>query len=1298
MANTKTKKVFSISSFRGLDKENKPLKVEPSMASDGYNFDLGKGTLKTRPALQLKSIPSISFEEGEFIIGHYLFRDINIYVTNNHIYINDGNLTFNETDETYLYKRLYLSINIFKDKEPLFIEEKDCLFIFCLENIYVFSILNPNETREYVLYDFKKKPANTFSTSTEEELYKGYNDLPTPYEPTIWLGNDSFEDVNLLSKKFKYKVFANTNDNEDGYGRFLLPTHYETEKHGGYDFKIDFYKNIFGDIQIFPVFMGILEEDFDATIDFGISLLTEGNEIEIKSTFHPEKSFVYTNETTPVTISEIVGLDKNTFFEMETHIQGKTVFEYLIDYIKTNSETLEEPDQTTGNIDNHVIAFTMPTKFTSLIKDATDDSLVEEKIDSKNFIVYVQLRYYDDEDFTFTTLEDLSSEEVTEENGMTTFPDYPTSSGLVAIPDHEFELDNGEPIYTRDILFGLLGKYSLFINLAMTTLETHKRDFTNDDVIRIKGKFYTEEDNTIEYQSRVDGVDYRNSFIGGLVTTDVFPPEADPNFTPDDMSSYPETDFDPIKNNPNNLPVLEHLLVHQTETERVDKYGPAAFDNYTLREEIENIIIANFFDVLPDDEGSAFLEIHIVSYNPIIFGSFARYAKSVIPFTYSKKRTEVDITYFMQSFVREVEFQKTALPVSENLYSFNFDINHNAFDFRVRNFLYDYRNEPSIDIEVEFTQNPDYDLIRKMKFGTTFGTENRLFLTGHEDYKNIDRYNVSNDLLGDNVKNQSYELSYFPSKNYRILGGKGAINGYAIATDNQLYVTKEDFPNDSKFFIRKREIDDNGQVSYYEYKTNIKETPLNKNCIVRFNNDILLLSKKGLFGIELSNNIQTDERLIKPRDRTINETLVKFIKENDNESIFIVEDNLKMYIFIGKNAFIADSRYLSQEKNALQNIYYEFVYWKFPQEILKHIIVGEEINFLDINRHVFYTWGKQKDFDEKVKYISDVLSYVGSTFQSNVLDNHSLFEMPESYDYVLDSPEDVSFILKEGYYKFAEKNTDFTITNVGLTYEVTILDSDRFVRIKDGDTIYVEKTTDLLSTEIYGLVENGFQKFYFDLSDEYLLSGIYALFVDVKDKPLYIHTIYKNIEAEVEHKFLFLLPYPSEEIDVLEIGVEESDMTYANRVTTYFEGKGEYLEYQDVSVDSILKIKQKIEMLWVSGITDFNNNLYEKTIFKTNLFFGGVIGNPTLHFGYKTYRGHIGFNEAKKIEQYQNFDFNDTSFGLYSLSTFGENGVSFPSKINNFLYIRLMMLGLGYIELNEISVIYKDNRILKSIG
>ena len=117
----------------------------------------------------------------------------------------------------------------------------------------------------------------------------------------------------------------------------------------------------------------------------------------------------------------------------------------------------------------------------------------------------------------------------------------------------------------------------------------------------------------------------------------------------------------------------------------------------------------------------------------------------------------------------------------------------------------------------------------------TFGSESRVFLAGNPDFKHIDRYNVSNDLLGNNDVSQSYELSYFPSKNYRVVGsGASAINGYVIATDTMLYITKTFAVNDSCLYIRSRTIGENGNVSFFEYRTNITKTPINNKCIVNF--------------------------------------------------------------------------------------------------------------------------------------------------------------------------------------------------------------------------------------------------------------------------------------------------------------------------------------------------------------------------------------------------------------------------------------------------------------------------------
>ena len=66
----------------------------------------------------------------------------------------------------------------------------------------------------------------------------------------------------------------------------------------------------------------------------------------------------------------------------------------------------------------------------------------------------------------------------------------------------------------------------------------------------------------------------------------------------------------------------------------------------------------------------------------------------------------------------------------------------------------------------------------------------------------------------------------FHLKNYRVVGSdSSSINGYVVATDTQLYVTKEFAVNDSCLYIRTRTTGDNGLVSFFEYKTNINKTP-----------------------------------------------------------------------------------------------------------------------------------------------------------------------------------------------------------------------------------------------------------------------------------------------------------------------------------------------------------------------------------------------------------------------------------------------------------------------------------------
>ena len=82
----KDRKVYGLVNFRGLDKENKPLKVSPFRAADGKNFIIDSETLKTRPAFKYLQTPLKTLEDNN-IIDFYKFRDIYIYITTKGFYI-----------------------------------------------------------------------------------------------------------------------------------------------------------------------------------------------------------------------------------------------------------------------------------------------------------------------------------------------------------------------------------------------------------------------------------------------------------------------------------------------------------------------------------------------------------------------------------------------------------------------------------------------------------------------------------------------------------------------------------------------------------------------------------------------------------------------------------------------------------------------------------------------------------------------------------------------------------------------------------------------------------------------------------------------------------------------------------------------------------------------------------------------------------------------------------------------------------------------------------------------------------
>lgn len=1264
----KERKIYTINDFKGLDTENKQTKVSPARATKGENFVIDSNTIKTRKGLI--TAKEILLQANEKILGSYKYQGAEIFLTNEEFYVKDDLGTYSTRslimyDEDRLISKLYTK-NVFErvggyiqlktDRlnynevkgEPMFKEEKNALFIFCIGMILIFSIIGGG----YVLYELKDKPEMPYervgnfqeheaglysyevgdkvhSTSRDKDficivahtsqsdneldnpnLWQEYNlmdlsenveifnDLPTPYTPTLFIGKERFEDVNLLSNKSKYKLFAETQEQVvSGMMKYTLPTHYEESKHTSFSVNANFYKGKFDDLPAMPQYLGIIGED----LTYGFNKNYEINEVskgEILDIFKAKKEFVY--DQADNLISYGYGLTAQEFYKMRLS-NGKTTFEFLTDYLKENVETITNVNYFTFNV---------PVEYLEIKKDA-NGNITSQKIVKSLVKVYT--------------------------------------------------------IYTFKIV------------------DEHARAYKIVDKTE-------------------DPTDIYNYMGAG--------------FGPFDFPSY----FIRGGDNKNAL-VIDNNQPYLLQNRDTDLFNMT--QRYIRRNLIEDwciyIGIRGYQGIYDDNNQSTNWELFTIIY---------RLDK-----------------------------------ISESLYSI--EKSNDGFDFRVRDLFFDYAGEPAIEIEITFEDNPDYELIADSAFGIEFA--NRLFLAGNTNFPNIDRYNVSNDLLGEGEKSQSYELSYFPSKNFNVLGGKSPINGYVVATDTVMYITKVYQSTDFGMFVR---IYDKEKKEFFDKRTNIKTTPLNHKCLVRYANDILMLTNKGLFAIELSQNIATDERLITPKDELVNGELV----EDLEDSAFLLEDNRHLYIVLGDVIFFVDNRYG-----------YEFVKWTFNAvNFTRGMIENEKVYLLD-NDNRYYTFEDSgKDILKKTfkngtyYYYSDDLSLPPSPLAVS----NEVFEEVKQYDKIL---------LTDGYFAIAEKNKHYSVSQ--FFAPIQIIDDRPFKRIKDGycyivcpiiantsiiDARFLREefynveffvNNDFTTTSWYFIegankqvaknskikvIKNNYGNYIFTiLSDtnnffkikledvkNYEVAGfvyspnrIYLKSEDTKFNIVYTKTTNSGNNLVIQSEF-----FETEAIDVRSSELESLlvaenvgkiynvidaftpelnnnvfayshiQVSYSANLKVrvgYYNQDIKLYEYNEnwfvsniglgksaIPHDFTVKKITPIQVSWRSAMLDFGNYISEKTLFKVFINATREGEGSKLYIAKRTMRNY----EISDVLDFSK-PFDDTlNYEVFGYANFDEVGMSLPFKENNFLYIQLYITATGKVNVNSISFLYKNNRMVKSIG
>ncbi len=208
--------------------------------------------------------------------------------------------------------------------------------------------------------------------------------------------------------------------------------------------------------------------------------------------------------------------------------------------------------------------------------------------------------------------------------------------------------------------------------------------------------------------------------------------------------------------------------------------------------------------------------------------------------------------------------------------------------------------------------------IRKAKIGTIFGingADDRLFLT---DGSVTDIYSERND------------FSFFGSMNY-INTGTAPIVGYIRLGDSTLGVLKKDSTQDAALYVRsgqylKETIDNvemDTQALFNTIPTNASVSAVGNIGNATLNNDSMILTRQGIYGVEIASNISTNQRLLKLRSNAVNKGLLRLDLDN---VISFVYDN-KMYVAQGGKCYVADARFKYRTDNDMGDTF-NYEWWQ----------------------------------------------------------------------------------------------------------------------------------------------------------------------------------------------------------------------------------------------------------------------------------------------------------------------------------------------------------------------------------
>jgi hypothetical protein len=390
-----------------------------------------------------------------------------------------------------------------------------------------------------------------------------------------------------------------------------------------------------------------------------------------------------------------------------------------------------------------------------------------------------------------------------------------------------------------------------------------------------------------------------------------------------------------------------------------------------------------------DFDGTIKVEINYVTYN-LVSNNYVPVTKTI------ELNSSVVTNYFSLKDERNIEFGR-AIFREDATYLMLFDP-----------FEPSDKAKENIIVTYEKANAENINDINKCTFGTLFNAQGGqfLFLSGNPDKPNYDWH--SDYSLETAMKTMS-DFTYFPETSYTAIGSHNEKNiGYTILGDGSMAIHKEATTKKDILYIRTsylgnalsplgEPVTDIYGNAMKEVFFTINQSAVGEGMIARNTSDNLLgdnlfLSRNGVFGLALSQNITSSERYALDRSWLINGKLTQ--EENLKNATAIAFDN-RYYLAVNGNCYVADARFKNYISTDMPDTFsYEWWFWdNIPARLF--FVINNELYFGTEQGQICKFVFDRTDLNDKTYIAVDSITY-----------NDGVFTIPEAYDELIEQLKD----------------------------------------------------------------------------------------------------------------------------------------------------------------------------------------------------------------------------------------------------------------------------------------------------